>query len=892
MPGRRARGLFGLVCVCVVGLAAFLGSGAPSAGADSACANEALRSEQHSTFLPDCRAYEMVSPPDKNGNAAIADSGRTRASVNGDALGYASLGAFGEVFGTDIATDYIAQRSTDPEPGDNGWSSHAITPPQLPSNGQGLNNNTFFLGAVYEGEFTPDLSRGIVPSFTPQTADPDVTDVPNLYRRSDLLQPGKGDYELLSACPRCAEPGGEALAPMPYTNTTAGQLRAQLDWASPDLSHVIFESKQRLTADTPESPGCDFDKLPQTSSSCRAHLFESDGATTRLAGRAPVLPATACDDEAGPACVPADVSVAGGGILNHGTQPNTAFDTISDGSDGHTRVFFMQPTDTEGHISEEGEEGNSSEINQSFEGRLFMRLDGTSTVQIDATQRVPGASFARSAFLAASRDGHRAFFTSEAQLTDNALAGGAKLYMYDVDPNSAVQQLKVAATAGTFNLSFEGQVTADLPFDASSAEVEAALNGLSTIGGVGGSVSVSGGSGSETGTSPYAIAFGGTLASLPVGEIAAADGATPLSGGSPASAAAVTTTVNGGHLTLLSLDREPADGIGTVPGTIGASADGSYVYFVAMGQLVAGQQPLFEAGIYLWHEGSLSYVARSPVGSAVEEILPFKSEFVRRAQQARVTPDGRHLLFSAIEGAGVLSAHGGVDYDHGSCESEIGVGCRELYLYSADDESIRCATCNPSGASAEFMATDTVSEKNGGAALTSWHRNHAVSNDGRYVFFSTEEPLVSEDTNAKSDAYEYDSRTEEVHLLSSGTSPESSYFLDASADGGDAFFATTQRLSGWDVDTVHDVYDARIGGGFPEPSAQIAPCGGDSCRPPAQPGPAVGSASSAAFSGSADPAPKRCPKGKHRAKGRCVKNHKRRGHHHKRNANNNRRTSR
>ncbi|HXR31732.1 MAG TPA: hypothetical protein VN752_11390, partial [Solirubrobacterales bacterium] len=30
------------------------------------CANEAIRQAQGSTFLPDCRAYEMVSPPDKN----------------------------------------------------------------------------------------------------------------------------------------------------------------------------------------------------------------------------------------------------------------------------------------------------------------------------------------------------------------------------------------------------------------------------------------------------------------------------------------------------------------------------------------------------------------------------------------------------------------------------------------------------------------------------------------------------------------------------------------------------------------------------------------------------------------------------------------------------------
>ena len=47
---------------------------------------------------------------------------------------------------------------------------------------------------------------------------------------------------------------------------------------------------------------------------------------------------------------------------------------------------------------------------------------------------------------------------------------------------SEIQQLAVSGTAGTFTLSFNGQTTAPLAFDASAGAVQAALEGLSSIG--------------------------------------------------------------------------------------------------------------------------------------------------------------------------------------------------------------------------------------------------------------------------------------------------------------------------------------------------------------------------------------------------------------------------
>jgi hypothetical protein len=758
-------------------------------------------------LLPECRGWEMVSPPEKNGGDVIADSGRTRAAVDGSAIGFDSLSGFGDAGGVAVASDYIAQRSTDPDPGNSGWNTHGITPPVAPLP---LGSILKSLEPRYVGEFSPDLGSGVFLSLGAIGSTPSVADVSNLYRRTDLRSPGAGAYELLSACLPCEE-ASTVLPPLAEIGNTA-LLYPRLAWASPDLGHLAFESKFNLTKDAPAqgpNPSCNLAALVDARN-CRSRLYQWDNGALRLAGRIPSGANIACDDVNGPACVAADGSIAGQGAGKEFRTPHT----VSDGSDGHIRVFFTQPTDPQGFTSSQKTGTTARNINQASSGRLFVRTDATATAQLNASERdplLPLSAFAPATFLDASTDGTRAFFMTTQALTDNAPLGTAKIYMYD--------------------------------------------------------------------------------ASRPASDP--------------------------DNLTLLNVDSEPYDR-GEAQALIGASEDGHYVYMLVAGQLVAGQ-PLSATspGIYLWHDGEISFVGH--VGGAERELfgsgVPIAGGL---SQQARVTPDGRHLLFSTpAEKTGGIGPTG---YDHGKCAASNSTTCRELYAYSADIDRLECVSCIPSGEPADAMASALVRTENGGSQ-TSFHLSRAISDDGRYVFFQTPERLVPGDLNspcppddisvvnfpqgvsACTDVYVYDTVSDRVRLISSGRSASPSLFLDASADGHDVFFLTRERLSDWDVDGAYDIYDARVGGGFPEPRF-VPGCLGDACQPAPQDleDPNV---SSAAFQGAGNPKARtgeprrRCPKGKRRVKARggqtrCVRKQQRasRRHEHHRTANTDRRAGR
>jgi hypothetical protein len=333
-----------------------------------------------------------------------------------------------------------------------------------------------------------------------------------------------------------------------------------------------------------------------------------------------------------------------------------------------------------------------------------------------------------------------------------------------------------------------------------------------------------------------------------------------------------------------------------VLGVAGISEDGSYVYFVANSALAEGASPgtcegavpedvKGECSLYLEHEGQVDFIARlngeRDFGDWKGKTSGSSNVGFGEPKLSRVSANGRTLLFSSTE---KLTGY----------QNE---GTQELYLYRADAaEQIVCISCNPTGvppsSAASMGITASVStEIEGGRSAPVLTRN--LSADGGRVFFETAEALVVSDTNADEgcpsvgefhvpacqDVYEWEAKGEGscesedqnggcLYLISSGKSADPSFLADASASGNDVFFFTREQLTDTDDDSLQDVYDARVGGGFAAKPVPPPPCEGEACRDGAHPAPQVGSPNTPLFSGPGNPKPQhKKPKArKHRHK--------------------------
>jgi hypothetical protein len=267
----------------------------------------------------------------------------------------------------------------------------------------------------------------------------------------------------------------------------------------------------------------------------------------------------------------------------------------------------------------------------------------------------------------------------------------------------------------------------------------------------------------------------------------------------------------------------PVSGGNAAIGVIGISDTGDYVYYI-------GEQT-GEDRIYVSHDGVSKEVAGPIAPQEIPWLLnnaPVMNGWRVFPSFARVTPDGRRLVFVTTGTSGL---------PHTGAGDACDVGCREVYVFDATanggEGELSCVSCHPGNPDAPAKTNAGFFFQVGrGASATSSHLNHPLSDDGRFVFFSTGDPLVTEDKNGLVyDVYEYDSVTKQVKLLSTGKPGSgNAYFMDASANGRDAFFISHEQLVGWDVDDNVDLYDARIGGGFPEPRPAPVACGGDTCR--------------------------------------------------------------
>ena len=196
---RRPRIAWARRLACALGALAALGVGALGASAVPAlagdCANEQLRSENNSTRLPECRAYEMVTPLYKEGFPVAPET-----FSDEGALAYQSIGSFaGNTIGV-VENEYVAKRSSA------GWTTTSPDPPPA-------TYETALRGPT-EG-LSPDLRSSL---WSARRGEPPADDGFFYYLRGpdgSMTRVGSG-----------AVPG---LDDLPHTEGT-----------SRDLSHVVF----------------------------------------------------------------------------------------------------------------------------------------------------------------------------------------------------------------------------------------------------------------------------------------------------------------------------------------------------------------------------------------------------------------------------------------------------------------------------------------------------------------------------------------------------------------------------------------------------------------------------------------------------------------------------
>jgi hypothetical protein len=359
---------------------------------------------------------------------------------------------------------------------------------------------------------------------------------------------------------------------------------------------------------------------------------------------------------------------------------------------------------------------------------------------------------------------------------------------------------------------------------------------------------------------------------------------------------------------------------------LGTGEDGSdvYVYAVAGGVLTetpngAGEKAVAGANnLYALHrEASDAEEKWAPTFVAMlssDDAPDWTAEvggnhvyYQMARQTVEVSHNGRYLAFMSDR-----SLTGYDNRDAGSGEPD-----EEVYLYDAEPARLVCASCDPSGAqpsgSHEEEDETTLSDPSGTwddhwvaatiLGMTEWslfltaHEPSYLSDEGR-LFFDSLDALVPQDINGVEDVYEYEpggvgscaAGSGCVGLISGGIGPDESVFADASANGNDVFFVTTEPLVSQDVGTEYDMYDAHVcSAQAPCPSSVVSPppcVTADSCRAAQAPQSGVfGAPASATFSGQGNttpmPTPRapkkttkkaiKCAKGKRLSHGQCVK---------------------
>ncbi len=761
-----------------------------------------------SSGLPDGRAWEMVSPPKKGGNepeALTREGGTIEAAANGDAITYVADGP--------MPAGVTPEGNRSPEPtqilsirGAEGWESKDIVTandsgagvsPGHPREYQFFSSN-LALALVDPFYSVPgSLARPPLSPFEKgEKREEDGEQETTSYLRADApLQPerttaeteqefveteenyakaeanGKGHAGFLALVTEANQPG-------PDFGETLDEEGIVPVGATPDLSHVVFQSKRAASG-----------------------LYEWGGPERRTK-----LQLVSQLPEGGE--VPSEFAGLGGAQGQHGLSADARHAISNDGS----LVFWTYKQGSEYHLYVRDTEAHKT-----------LEID-----KLQAGEEPPEAAKSEppdAVFQTASADGKKVYFTDTQRLTANskAVGGSPDLYVFELEAEDGA---------------LSGKIVDLTPEEGADVLVQKHVAG---------------------------------------GVLAASE-----------------ENKDGAYVYFV------ADGALTANATRG-QCSGEKEWKAPAGSTCNLYVRHFDAETQQWEPTKLVAVLSSEDnpdwgGASAEGDL--------KLMTSRVSPDGEYVAFmsdrslTGYDNEDVNSKHPGERLDE------------EVYLYDAGSGLLVCASCNPTGARPRGVL-DLGQDNTGGSgeglglvvdrgetwavsrstldtednwlagSIPGWtaleesrgvYQSRYLSNSGR-LFFNSADALVPLATPTKEEAigggerltvgvenvYEYEPNGEGscsgeggcVALISSGTSPHESAFLDASKDGEDVFFLTAAQLAPQDEDTNFDVYDARVCGTTcpaPPPSPPTQ-CEGEGCLKTFEAGSSFGAPATATSSG-------------------------------------------
>jgi hypothetical protein len=375
--------------LAVVGLGAPVGALGVGDANQAACPNEAL--EGFREYLADCRGYEMVTPPLKNGYAVgvVAVSG-DGSRVLGQATG-GFAGAGSNSAGEGSFYEFVRSGS--------GWATSALNPPAAQFTTQSL--------ATVSDDFQRTLwiMHGSSQS---------------VYADDLYVREGDGSFVLVGPMVPPA-----AVAGSPAGSTPGSGCFCSVVGASSDLSHILFSQQESVLfwpGDT---------TVRETSFGSLYEYVGTGDAQPALVG------VSDGDTVVNGVTLPAGSLISDCGISLGSRYQNDSYNAVS--ASGET-VFFTA-----------GKGGCEGAVTGPSVDELYARLGGVQTVAVSEPTPAQCEACSTSArapavFQGASEDGSKAFFLTEQELLPEAT--GMNLYEYDFDSPPGEKIVRVSADSG------------------------------------------------------------------------------------------------------------------------------------------------------------------------------------------------------------------------------------------------------------------------------------------------------------------------------------------------------------------------------------------------------------------------------------------------------------